>query len=222
MHSFSPSRQTLRIFYGTFAFLALVAASKATFFPRWPTVKTLDSIAIQKSLTKAGYTTTTQIIADPYRTSDLARSSILSYRFPDGHELRLARGSVRHRFNMQTAVIAKSSKKLQLSQRLLSQDPIVSAIGRQDGRWSRQTCYVSDPEGGPGAFATTKDQLTLLVDRFSSTRAMKMQSLLGLVPNRHYACVLVSLNSPVGSGGAVISQQRWNAILEAIRPSLSS
>lgn len=222
MHSFTPAQQTLRIFYGAFAFFALIAASKATVFPLWPTAKPLNDLAIQKSLTQAGYQSSYQTIASPFRSSELARSSIIAYRFPDGYELRLARGAVRHRFNLQTAVIAKSSKKLQLSQRSLSQDAIVSAIGRHDGRWSRQTCYVSNPEGGRGDFAASKDQLTLLVDRFSSSRAMKMKSLLGFVPNRNYACVLVSLSAPAGPSGTVISLQRWNSILEAIRPSLAS
>jgi hypothetical protein len=65
----------------------------------------------------------------------------------------------------------------------------------------------------------TRDQLTPLSDRLSNGKVATLERLIGLKPNRTYACTLISLR---GAKGKPPSDPLWQQVLGQVEPVLQS
>jgi hypothetical protein len=201
--SISPPRATpLQLWLGLLAGVASLAALQASLLPRWPRAEPLPAAAaISGVLRKAG------IAAEPLpngpdislgaRSLELASSSTLAFRLTgggEGAELRLLRGTARHRYNIHTAMFARDNKNLRLEQRRLLPGPPPLARGTIAGRDGLHTCWVETPSPG-GSYGVTSEQLAPLVDRQAQGWQPALLRVIGLQPNRDFSCVLISLRS---------------------------
>ena len=211
----SPS--VLRPMLAMLAALASLAALKSLVWPRWPSVRPLDGVAIARQLRAGGFEAVPQTPLPARRSSERSTSPGLSYGIGAGETLRVLRGRSRERMRFQAALLANSDPSLKLQQRQLLTGPPPSALGRVDGTAVRQTCLVIG-QGSLGGYGVVDEQLWTLVDQVSVGRNHQLKALLGLQPARSYECVLISVSGP--KGGQPISEERWQRLLTTIRPAL--
>jgi hypothetical protein len=81
-----------------------------------------------------------------------------------------------------------------------------------------QTCLVSGP-GLVRAFGVTREQLAANADQLSSGIDSAVARVIGLEPNRTYACTLISLRGPKGEPP---SDRLWRQVLDLVEPVLRS
>lgn len=210
--------------YGTFAIVTAFLAAQAIVFPRWPAAPhPLPGESLRTALRDARLLSPTQNppATAPWparRSYELSTSAPVVIPLRDGFELTVMGGSVRERFNFQTAYIARDQPSLKLRKRHFSMTPIPTASGLAQDRPAFQTCLV----GGHGldeAFGATREQLTAIADRLATGRTAALQRLIGLKPNRNYACTLISLRGPQGMPP---TDHLWKQVLGLVEPVLRS
>jgi hypothetical protein len=214
-----PSPQALSPlgrWFAVLAGLASLAALQASLLPRWPRAAPLEAAVIVNRLRQAGLQPEPIVLQGEQtkanRSREIAVSAPLAFRLPGGEELRVVRGTVRHRLSLQAAAIASKSEELTLKKRRLIAGPPPSAEGRIGGRPAIQTCLVPEaPRSSP--YGVTNRQLLFLVDQAARGWEAELRRLLGLQANRSYSCVLISLRS--GGPGAV-PWQVWDRTLTAL------
>lgn len=214
----SPSPGLLHGVLAALATLASLLALKALIWPRWPTAAPLNQQAIAQRLRSHGFESNPVAPLPARRSYKRATSEALGFAIGDGETLRVMRGSARERLDLQMAFLAASNPALTLQKRQVVAGPILSAIGENGGTQLRQTCQVSG-SGGQGGYGVTDESLLNLVDRLPSDRWQRLQVLLGSRLPRDYSCVLISVSARAGS--PAIGGQRWQRLLEALRPALT-
>jgi hypothetical protein len=203
--------------YGTFAAVASLMALQAILLPRWPSTAPLPAEAIGAALHQEGMSSTTSAPWDAKRSYELSTSAPVVVKFRDGLVLTLMDGTVRQRFNLQTAFIGREQPSLRLDKRRFIETPTPTAIGLAAGKPILQTCFVAGikPQAG---FGVSRDQLTALSDQRSSGWKSTLKRLIGLQPNRTYSCTLISLRSLHGESP---SKEIWQKLIRTIEPTLN-
>ena len=208
----SPSG--LRQILGALALVASLLALKSLIWPRWPSVAPLDRQAVASQLRAAGFRADSLPSLPARRSYERSTSEGLGFNLGDGQTLRLLRGRVRERLDLQGARLAASDPSLVLQKRELLAGPPPSALGRNGESMVRQSCLVSGPSGG-GGFGMTDKQLLALVDQLPSDRLQQIKVLIGASPPREYGCVLISVLSR--PGGEPMPAPRWQTLQQAMR-----
>ena len=192
--------------------------------PRWPSAPSpLPAEQLEARLDEAKLLSQTDrpspdSLWPARRSLELATSAPVVIPLRGGYELTVMGGSVRQRFNFQAGSIARDQPSLKLSKRQLIVASVPTAAGLAQDRPVRQTCLV----GGPGLaqpFGVTREQLTAIADRLASGRVAALESVIGLQPNRSYACTLISLRGPQGEPP---SDRLWQQVLGLVKPVLQS
>jgi hypothetical protein len=212
--------------YGTFAIVASLLATQAILLPRWPaTPRPLPAGPLEAALREAQLLPDkTRPAPNPTRPWPAKRSYELSTSAPvvlplrGGFELILMGGEVRQRFNFQTSAIGGDHPSLNLQQRHLLSMTVPTASGLAQDRPTLQTCLVAGP-ALDAPFGVTRKQLTTIADRLAVGREAAIQRVIGLQPNRTYACTLISLRGPKGPPP---SDRLWQQVLSLVEPVLRS
>jgi hypothetical protein len=212
----TPPASLLVRWYGTLAAIASLAALQALVLPRWPRAAELRPAPIERALRQAGFQPVALPTLPASRSYELASSATLGYGLPGGLQLRLRRGAVRERRNVQIAFSGRDRPELALRKRQLTVAPPPAASGRVENKPALQTCLVP---GAPqaNAFGATWEELPLVMDRRAAGARASALRILGLQPNRSYECVLISLRS---AGGQPISVPTWHRLLDTLLPAL--
>lgn len=215
----TPSPTLLRGLLATLATIASLLALKALIWPRWPAVTPLDRQAIAERLRSHGFEAGPAASLPARRSYERATSEVPGFAIGEGQTLRLMRGSARERFNLQIAYLGRADPALTLKdRRIMTSSPPPSALGLNGSGQVRQTCLVSG-SGSAGGFGVTRSQLLDLVDQLPVERGQKLQVLLGSRLPRDYSCVLISVSAKPGT--EAIGQERWQRLLDALRPALT-
>lgn len=209
--------------YGTLAAVAAGLATQAIVLPRWPTAPpSLPAEQLEARLEEAKLLPPTDRPSPDLwpakRSLELATTSPVVIPLRGGYELTVLGGSVRQRFNFQAGTMARYQPSLKLSERRLILSSVPTATGLAQDRPVLQTCLV----GGAGLdepFGVTREQLTAIADRRASGRVAALERVIGLQPNRSYACTLISLRGPQGEPP---SDRLWQQVLGLLKPVLQS
>ncbi len=210
--------------YGTFAIVSALLATQAIVFPRWQAAPLpLPTKQLEAGLQEAKLLSPTNLPSStsPWpaqRRYELATSAAVVFPLQGGFELTLMNGTVRQRFNFQTSTMARAQPSLNLGKRRLIDTPVPTATGLAQDRPVFQTCLVSGP-GLVRAFGVTRDQLSANADQLSSGIDSAVARVIGLEPNRTYACTLISLRGPKGEPP---SDRLWRQVLDLVEPVLRS
>lgn len=210
--------------YGTLAVVAGLLATQAIVMPRWPTPpQPLPGQQLEAGLRGEDLLSPTDRPSPsaPWlakRSQEVATSAPVVLPLRGGFELTLMGGSVRQRFNFQTSTIGGDRPSLKVNKRQLATAPVPTASGMAQGRPVRQTCFVAGP-GLEAPFGVTREQLTAAADRVSSGQRAALERVIGLQPNRTYACTLISLRGPKGEPP---SDRLWQQVLDLVEPVLRS
>lgn len=210
-----PDSLLIRCF-GALAGLACLAALQAMLLPRWPRAQELQRAPIEQALGRAGFQPVALPALPATRGYELSSSTTLGYELGGGLQLRLRRGAVRERKNVQIAFIGRDRPELSLEQRHLLEGPPPTASGRVGNQPALQTCLVPEAPGAH-AYGVTWEQIPAAVDRMAGGSRAALRRVIGLQPNRSYACVLISLRSTEGSP---VSMATWHRLLDALEPAL--
>jgi hypothetical protein len=208
--------------YGTLAATAALLATQAILLPRWPAApRPLPAEQLEAALREARLLpgTARPSPTPPWpakRSYELATSAPVVLPLRDGFELTLMGGAVRQRFNFQAGAIGRDHASLKLRQRRLLGSPVPTARGLAQDRPTLQTCLVAGP-GLEEPFGVTREQLTTLADRLAVGRQAALERVIGLQPNRSYACTLISLRGPQGEPP---SDRLWQQVLGLVEPVL--
>ncbi|MCP9934723.1 hypothetical protein KBZ08_12440 [Cyanobium sp. Candia 9D4] len=208
--------------YGTLATIAALLATQAILLPRWPAApRPLPAEQLEAALRGAQLLpqTARPSLTPPWpakRSYELATSAPVVLPLRDGYELTLVGGAVRQRFNFQAGAIGRDHASLKLRQRRLLDAPVPTARGLAQDRPTLQTCLVAGP-GLAEPFGVTREQLTTLADRLAVGRQAALERVIGLQPNRSYACTLISLR---GAKGKPPSDRLWQQVLDLVEPVL--
>lgn len=201
------------------AALATLAALQAVVFPRWPRAKPLPQqhllASVQRADSQAKPLTLPEKERQASRSHDLAVSETLAFRFGDGEELRVLRGTSRERAKFAIDTFTAKRPELKLRNSTLSGPPARTS-GVIQGRPALQTCLVALSPVAQG-FGVDAAQLAPLVDQAAQGREAALRRILGLQDNRDYSCVLISLRS--GNAGPV-SLTRWNQLVQVLPAAL--
>ena len=207
--------------YAVLAAIASVVALRATFFPVWPRAVSPSMNSVLYALRqeglrpKPGIATAAERQGD--RSQELSISSPVVLRFPGGEELRIVHGSFRQRYSLQAAAIAAKSPTTKLTERLIFASPFPFAEGTINGQPARQTCFV--PQAGQAnALGITSEQILKWVDRSVEGRKANALRAVGIMPNRDYSCILISMRS---NNGTRVADQLWNRIVGALPAGLN-
>ena len=212
----SPSTTLLNRCYGGLALVATVAVVKAIAFPSAPRSTPLDATAITSALAAPAPPAQPQPSRPAAGGYELAHSSILHYRWPDGRDLRLVQATVRQLDSFQVSFIARDLPGLKLKRRQVRTTQGSSAIGMVKGQGARQTCLVPGAKG-PEAWGVTVAQLGTAADHDNGGIRNKLEAMLGLRPNHLYRCVLISLRNPDATPP---DDRSWEQLLTQLRPAL--
>jgi hypothetical protein len=213
-----PSLSPRQTFFGVMASIAVLFALKSILWPRWPTASPLNSKAVAPKLVDNGFDAQPLPKLPAKRNYDWATSEGLAYGIGEGQTLRLVRGTGRERLAFSASVLAASDPSLRLQKRILLASQPPSAKGINQGTPVRQTCLVIG-KANQGGYGVTGTELLPLIDQLPTDRSDRLRSLLGLQLPRRYECVLISVSGGrPGSGG--IDDERWQKLLNAIRPAL--
>jgi len=215
------SPHQLRVLYSFLVIVATIAATKATVWPSRPVAPPLDEEAITKAIKDSGFNASPLEPLAAKSNSELATSEAIGYSIGNDLELRLMRGAVRRRFNFQAAYLATSHPdELRLRRRHFSHGSPSYAIGLVKSQPANQTCLV---EGGPmkGAFAVTRNDLSLLIDQASKSKWSSIKSIVGLQANRNYQCILIQITT-TNQATSSIDQPTWLRTLSVLRAALQS
>jgi hypothetical protein len=215
----SPHR--LRALYSFLTIVATVAATKAMVWPSGPEARPLDQEAITKAITASGFNASPLKPLAAKSNSELATSDAIGYSIGNGLELRLMRGAVRRRFNLQAAYLATSHPdKLLLSRRHFSHGTPSYAMGLIQTQPANQTCLV---EGGgmKDAFAVTRNDLSRLIDQASKSKWSSIRSIVGLQANRSYQCILIQVTT-TDKATSSIDQPTWLRTLSVLQSAQQS
>lgn len=209
--------------YGTLAIVAGLLATQAILLPRWPTApRPLPAEQLEAALRGAQLLPAARPTnAPPWpkkRSYELATSAPVVLPLREGFELTLMGGAVRQRFNFQAGTIGRDQASLRLNQRRMIATPVPTARGLAQDRPTLQTCLVAGP-GLDQPFGVTRDQLTAIADRVAVGREAAIERVIGLQPNRTYACTLISLRGPKGEPP---SERLWQQVLTLVEPVLRS
>lgn len=210
--------------YGTLAIVAGLLATQAILLPRWPTApRPLPAEQLEAALRGAQLlpATARPTAAPPWpkkRSYELATSAPVVLSLREGFELTLMGGAVRQRFNFQAGAIGRDHASLKLRRRRLIPTPVPTATGLAQDRPTLQTCLVAGP-GLDQPFGVTREQLTTIADRLAVGREAAIERVIGLQPNRTYACTLISLRGPKGEPP---SERLWQQVLTLVKPVLRS
>lgn len=210
--------------YGTLAAVSALLATQAIVLPRWQAAPgPLPAKQLEAGLHGALLLSPTHRPSStpPWpakRSYELATSAPLVFPLQGGFELTLMNGTVRQRFNFQTSTMGRAQPSLDLSKRRLIDTPVPTASGLAQDQPVFQTCLVSGP-GLVRSFGVTRDQLAANADRLSSGIDSAVARVIGLEPNRTYACTLISLR---GSKGEPPSDRLWRRVLDLVEPVLRS
>ncbi|KEF42954.1 MAG: hypothetical protein ER33_03550 [Cyanobium sp. CACIAM 14] len=210
--------------YGTLATVAALLAAQAIVMPRWPAAPApLPRQKLEEALRRQGLLPPGELPATPPAwpeklSSEVSTSAPVVIPLPQGLELTLMAGTVRQRFNLQTAFIGRDRPALMLEDRREILTPVPSATGRIQGQAAIQTCMVRG-RGLDRSFGVTREQLPPFTDRLASGWVAGLERLVGLQPNRIYGCTLISLK---GTRGTPPSEELWDKVLQAVEPVLRS
>ncbi len=210
--------------YGTFATVAALLATQAILLPRWPAApRPLPAEQLEAALRGAQLLPATDRLppAPPWpakRSYELATSAPVVFPLREGFELTMMGGAVRQRFNFQAGAIGRDQASLKLVQRRVIDTPVPTARGLAQERPTLQTCLVATP-GLDGPFGVTREQLTAIADRLAVGSVAAIERVVGLQPNRTYACTLISLRGPEGEPP---SDRLWQQVLALVEPVLRS
>ena len=210
--------------YGTLATIAALLAAQAIVLPRWPASPSpLPVQQLEAGLRAAQFLSPTDrpspgTLPPAKRSYELSTSAPVVFPLRDGFELTLMAGHVRQRFNLQTGFIGQEQPSLKLLNRRLITTPTPTAAGLIENRPALQTCLVRGP-GLKDAFGVTRDQLTPLTDRPAIGKLPAVERVIGLQPNRTYACTLISLRGPKGEPP---THRFWQQVLGQLEPVLQS
>ena len=210
--------------YATLATVSALLAAQAIVFPRWQAAPVpLPTKQLEAGLQKAKLLSPTNRPSSttPWpakRRYELATSAPVVFPLQGGFELTLMNGSVRQRLNFQTSTMGRAQPSLKLSKRRLIDTPVPTATGLAEDRPVFQTCLVRGP-GLVRAFGVTREQLAANADQLSSGIDSAVARVIGLEPNRTYACTLISLRGPKGEPP---SDRLWRRVLDLVEPVLRS
>ncbi|MCP9787229.1 hypothetical protein [Cyanobium sp. N5-Cardenillas] len=210
--------------YATLATVSALLATQAIVFPRWQEAPgPLPTQQLEAGLREANLLSPTKRPSSttPWpamRRYELATSAPVVFPLRGGFELTLMHATVRQRFNFQTGTMGRAQPSLKLSKRRLIDTPVPTATGLAQDRPVFQTCLVSGP-GLVRAFGVTRDQLAANADQLSSGIDSAVARVIGLEPNRTYACTLISLRGPKGDPP---SDRLWRQVLDLVEPVLRS
>ncbi|MCT0208546.1 hypothetical protein [Synechococcus sp. CS-1332] len=210
--------------YGTLATVAALLATQAIVLPRWPQApQPIPGEELEAGLQGAKLLSVSDrdLPGTPWpakRSYELATSAPVVFPLRGGFELTLMNGSVRQRFNFQASFIGRDQPSLKLKKRHLINSPIPTAAGLAQNRHVLQTCLMGRP-GLENAFGVTREQLTALADSLSIGKRAAIERVVGLQPNRTYACTLISLRGPKGEPP---SERLWLQVLGLVQPVLRS
>jgi hypothetical protein len=209
--------------YGTLATIAALLAAQAIVMPRWPAApRPLPADQLEEAFRQARLLPATTAGPGPTspwpakRSYELATSAPVVLPLREGFELTLMAGEVRQRFNFQAGAIGRDHASLKLRQRRILGTPVPTAQGLAQDRPTLQTCLVAVP-GLERSFGVTREQLTTLADRRAAGRQAAIERVIGLQPNRTYACTLISLRGPKGEPP---SDRLWTQVLAEVEPVL--
>lgn len=210
--------------YATLATISALLATQAIVFPRWQAAPgPLPTKQLEAELQEAKLLSPTKRPSSttPWpakRRYELASSAPAVFPLQGGFELTLMNGTVRQRFNFQASTMARAQPSLHLKKRRLIATPVPTATGMAQDRPAFQTCLVSGP-GLVRAFGVTREQLAANADQLSSGIDSAVARVIGLEPNRTYACTLISLRGPKGEPP---SDRLWRQVLDLVEPVLRS
>ncbi len=208
--------------YGTLATVAALLAAQAIVLPRWPAApRPLPAEQLEEALRGAELLPEAgrPSLTSPWpakRSYELATSAPVVLPLREGFELTMMAGAVRQRFNFQAGAIGRNHASLKLRQRRLIGTPVPTARGLAQDRPTLQTCLVAVP-GLHRPFGVTREQLTTIADRRAVGRQAAVERVIGLQPNRTYACTLISLRGPRGEPP---SERLWQQVLALVEPVL--
>ena len=209
--------------YGTLAVVTTLLATQALVMPRWPASPSpLPGQQLKAGLRAAKLLPSTDhppgSLWPAKRSYERSTSAPVVIPLREGFELTLMTAVVRQRFNLQTSFIGEDQPSLKLLDRRLIATPTPTAAGQIQDRPALQTCLVRGQRLGD-AFGVTRDQLTPLSDRLSNGKVATLERLIGLKPNRTYACTLISLR---WAKGKPPSDRLWQQVLGQVEPVLQS
>ncbi len=196
--------------------VASVAALKSMLWPRWPHSPDLAAAHLGAGLAEAGFNPRPLPTLPAEHSYERSLSAAPGWQLSDGQELRLARASVRQRYNFQAAFLVRDRPQLALTNRRLNIPMSGSAAGLIQGRPAYQTCLV--PEIGTSAgMAITAEALGKAADQRASARIQMVKGLLGLQPTRSFDCILVSLRSLSANPPSVVV---WRKVVASVSSNL--
>ena len=196
--------------------VAAVAVARALLFPPRPQLADLEAAPFNRALRQAGLVALPQASLPGRVSADRALSSTLVWTLAGGQQLQILQGRSKDFPQFQLAMLTSGVPGLQLRERRLDQPSPGSALGRIDGRPAIQTCLVPQFTTPPTA-AVSQRGLHAAVEQVARSRPDRLLALLGLRPNRVYACVIVSLRSPTT---AALPAPLWPRLLLALQPAL--
>lgn len=199
--------------------VAAAAALQASVLPRWPRVAALPAAQVQRQLGALGMPLAAGALEPPWRSADLALSSLRRVGLPQGLELQVQRLAVRQRPDFQLAMATRpwtpGRRGLALGpqRRLLQTEGGAMAVGIAQQRALRQTCLL------PAGAGVSAEQLTALADQATAPPLAVLARLLGARPNRTWSCLMVSLShAPDDRQASLAAAALWPRLLKALTP----
>ncbi len=201
------------------AALTALATLRTLILPPWPQATPLSATVIQAALERSGLRPSPAKGEPVKRNAERALSHELVWRLEDGQTLRLRRGDMRRWESIQLAAITRDVPVLSLNGRYLADagQGVPIALGDVRGGRARQTCLVAGTTL-PHPFGVTREQLSGLLSQQLNPPREVLFTLFGLRPPRTLGCVVISLQSPMGTEPSAAT---WQRVVSALTPILS-
>jgi hypothetical protein len=209
----------LRRWYFVLAGMGTLAALQAIILPKWPSATPLPQAELDSRIKAGGLNAQKLPSRPPTRTYDLASSTQLVWKLPDGEELTLMQGSSREQMNFQVAFLSRAEPSLQIKNRVIITNPLPLASGQHSNRPILQTCMLRGSDGRRG-LGVTGEQLIEARSQLPSSKLQRLYEVLGLKPSAMSTCVLVTLKG--SQHQSTISAKLMQNIIQAIAPAVVS
>lgn len=218
-----PSQRPMRFALAVVLPLAAAGALAALFGLPGPYVSDLSESQVRHQLTSLGLRPRSLPAASPWRSEGIALSTLRSYQVQPGLELRLQRVQVWRRADFQLAYMTKpwNSQRRGLAlggARRLQPTPLgTDAVGVRTATVVRQSCLLPAAGGGFSVQAgVTAAELMAWVDQRAQAPGATLGRLTGVLPNRSWECLLLSLHSERSAKAESAAAALWSRLKPAL------
>lgn len=197
----SLSQRPMRFALAVALPLAAAGALAALFKLPGPQVSDLSESQVRHRLTSLGLRPRSLPAASPWRSEGIALSTLRMYQLQPGLEFRVQRVKVWRRADFQLAYMTKpwspQRRGLDLGgARRLQRTPLGSdAVGVGTATVVRQSCLLTGAGGSSVQTGVTAAELISWVDHRAQGPGATLARLSGVLPNRSWECLLLSLHS---------------------------